>query len=271
MAKGSVWIRSRPTKAGAVRHRVEYRLGGREAPTLFGGSFGTKREASIRKVWILNEIAAGRAPDLNLVAVEKPQAPTLAEAAETWKGSRVDVEQQTQNMHRSAWGRIFKAAPELRSRRVDEVTADDVAELIAALARPRNGRKSYRRETIKKSRDALAMTLDFYGIDPNPGRDKRVKLPKERKAHVPPRSPSTSSGSQRRCRGITSYRCLSSTSAGLGLASWRRLRSATWTSTAARSASAGRSRRTTATGISTYRMISSPRSWRRCPPARTAT
>jgi integrase len=30
------------------------------------------------------------------------------------------------------------------------------------------------------------MVLDHYAIDPNPARDKRVKLPRERKAHVPP-------------------------------------------------------------------------------------
>ena len=30
------------------------------------------------------------------------------------------------------------------------------------------------------------MVLDHYGLDPNPARDKRVKLPRERKAHVPP-------------------------------------------------------------------------------------
>ena len=30
------------------------------------------------------------------------------------------------------------------------------------------------------------MALDFAEVDPNPARDKRVKLPRERKAHVPP-------------------------------------------------------------------------------------
>jgi hypothetical protein len=50
MASGSVWIRTRPTKAGGVRHKVEYRQGGRETPTLIGGSLGTRREASIGRV-----------------------------------------------------------------------------------------------------------------------------------------------------------------------------------------------------------------------------
>jgi integrase len=55
------------------------------------------------------------------------------------------------------------------------------AAIVAALAKA-----DYKRETIKKSRDALAQLLDFHEISPSPARDKRVKLPKERRAHVPP-------------------------------------------------------------------------------------
>lgn len=40
---------------------------------------------------------------------------------------------------------------------------------------------SYRRGTLKKSREAFSMIYDHHGIDPNPVRDKRVKLPHERK------------------------------------------------------------------------------------------
>jgi integrase len=42
------------------------------------------------------------------------------------------------------------------------------------------------RETLRKTRTALAQCLDHHGVDPNPARDDRVKLPKERKAHIPP-------------------------------------------------------------------------------------
>jgi integrase len=178
MARGSVWIRTRPTKSGGVRHRVEYRLGGREAPTLFGGSFGTKREASIRKVWILNEIAAGRAPNLNLLVIEQPHAPTLGEACDTWRETRIDVTEGTRTLHRVSLQRVLDRLG--RSVRIDTITADDVAAMVAAMA------ADYKRETIKKSRDYLANVLDHYEIDPNPAKDKRVKLPRERKAHVPP-------------------------------------------------------------------------------------
>jgi integrase len=43
-----------------------------------------------------------------------------------------------------------------------------------------------RRSTIKKSKDALAMVFDYCDVDPNPARDKRIRLPKERRPHVPP-------------------------------------------------------------------------------------
>jgi hypothetical protein len=177
----SCWLVTRTTKHGERRYRVEYRLGGREAPTRYAGSFRTKLEANLRKSWITGELAALRVPDLTRLTPDRPNAPALVAAADTWRASRVDVVEQTRNMHRSAVGRIFRVAPKMRGRRVDELTVDEVAELIAALVAA-----GYKRETIKKSRDALAMLLDFYAVDPNPARDKRVKLPKERKAHVPP-------------------------------------------------------------------------------------
>jgi integrase len=84
-------------------------------------------------------------------------------------------------MHRSAFARVFKVAPELGSRRVDELTVSDVTALVGALVTAK-----YKRETIRKTRTALAQLLDFYDVKPNPVRDERVKLPRERKAHIPP-------------------------------------------------------------------------------------
>lgn len=76
---------------------------------------------------------------------------------------------------------MWTAAPHLRALPINEVTVEHVTGLIAALAV-----KDFKRGTIAKTRDALAQTLDHHGVDPNPARDKRVKLPRERKAHVPP-------------------------------------------------------------------------------------
>jgi integrase len=177
----SVRIRTRATRDGGRRYRVLYRLGGRESRELYGGSFKTRREAETRRAWIAGELAALRVPDLKRLGAERATALTLADAADRWRASRIDVVEGTQNMHRSAFGRIFKVSPHLRRRRIDALTVDDVIELVAVLvANP------YKRGTIKKSTGALAQLLDHYRVEPNVARDKRVKLPRERKAHVPP-------------------------------------------------------------------------------------
>jgi integrase len=175
------WIRKRRTKDGKLRHIVEYRLGGRETKPQHGGSFKMESLARKRRDWIAGQLVIGVAPDLAAVAVEHPKAPTLLEATETWRASRVDVVEQTGNMHVSSIGRIWKVAPELRTRRVDELTVADVTALIAALAA-----SGYKRETIKKTRHALAQTLDHFSVEPNVVRDKRVKLPRERRPHITP-------------------------------------------------------------------------------------
>jgi integrase len=177
----SSWIVTRATASGGKRFRVLFRTGGRESTPRYAGSFPTKTEALGRKKWVDGELSAMRVPNIAALDVEPVRAPTLAEACETWRASRVDVVEQTGNMHRSSVGRIFKAAPALRTRRVDGLTVDDVTDLLAALTEA-----GYKRETIKKTRDALAMVLDFVALDPNPARDKRVRLPKERKPHIPP-------------------------------------------------------------------------------------
>ena len=177
----SVWLRTYTAKDGSKRHRVFFKVGGRRSTPKYAGSFKTKREALARKAWAAGELANMRVPDVRALAAEEPQAPTLKEAAERWRGSRIDVVEQTGNMHRSAFARIFKVAPALAGRRVNELTVADVADLVSALAAV-----PYKRETIRKTRTALAQTLDFYEVTPNPVRDERVKLPKERKAHIPP-------------------------------------------------------------------------------------
>jgi integrase len=176
-----VWIKTRRTKDGSKRYRVEYRLGGRESKVCYGGSMRTLREATTRRNWISAELVALRVPDIRMVDAAPTRLPLLPDAGERWGASRIDVDEQTQSMHRSAFVRIFKVQPALRERRVDEITVDDATALIAALHAA-----SYKRETIRKTRSVLAQTLDHYEIDPNPMRDQRVRLPRERKPHVPP-------------------------------------------------------------------------------------
>jgi integrase len=174
----SVWIRVRPTKDGGKRYRVEFRLGGREARIRYGGSFATKREATIRVGWIAGELAARRVPELGIPA-EPAAASTLREAARRWQESRVDVAENTRLQHRSAVRMIL---PLLGDRRVDAITAADVADLVVALTA-----KGKARETVRKSLLALAMILDHEGIAPNPARDKvKVRLPRQERPEIVP-------------------------------------------------------------------------------------
>jgi integrase len=174
----SVWIRPRPTKDGGRRFRVEYRLGGRESRIHYGGSFRTMREAKSRRDWIGGELAALRVPDLKLLG-EPALAPPFAEAARRWQESRVDIAEATRLQHRTA---IRKALPALGRRRVDAISAQDVAALVARL-----DAEGAKRESIRKVVNAVAMVLDHAGTAPNPARDRvRIRLPREQRREIAP-------------------------------------------------------------------------------------
>jgi len=176
----SVWIERRETAGRRTRYLVKYRLGGRESAHRYAGSFPTRREALARERWVAGELAAMRVPRPESLADSPNSVPTLGEAAERWRASRVDVVDGTAVGHRVQLGRVL---PLLGTRPVDEITPADVAELVAALHAA--GRK---RETIRKSLGALAQVLDFAGVKDNPARDRvRVRLPRaEREEPSPP-------------------------------------------------------------------------------------
>ena len=56
---------------------------------------------------------------------------------------------------------------------VDEITPQDIADLVGKLHA--DGRV---RDTIRKTKSALAMVFDHAGVSPNPARDPAVKLPR---------------------------------------------------------------------------------------------
>jgi integrase len=173
---GSAWVERRLTPGGNLRYRVRFTLGGSGARKRFGGSFKTTREALLRRQWLAGELAALRVPDLRLLAAEPPQVPTLREAAESWRSSRIDVDEGTRTNDRVNTERIFKHDPGLADLRLDALGPERWARVFADLAEA-----GYRKGTLKKSREAFSMLYDHHAIDPNPVRDKRVKLPHERK------------------------------------------------------------------------------------------
>lgn len=173
----SVWIAKRQTQSGQ-RFRVMFRVGGADTAPRYGGSFKTKREAQARKGWVSGELAAMRLPDLRTLSGDTPKVLTLTEAAAKWRDSRIDVSEGTRVVHRVALDRVL---PTLGTRRVDELTVDDVNALVTAL--DAKGRK---RATIKKSVKYLAAVLDDAGVKPNPARGERVRFPYEEHIELEP-------------------------------------------------------------------------------------
>jgi hypothetical protein len=176
----SSWITTRKTGDGGKR----YRVGGRESATRYGGSFKRKEDANARKRWIDDELAVRRTPDLRSLEVATQHAPTVSEAIERWRASRVDVAEGTRVLHRVALNRVV---PIIGAMRVDEVAVDDVNRLVTELAGA--GKK---RETIRKSVKYLASVLEENGVNPNPARSKRLRLPHEEREEINRRQPRTS-------------------------------------------------------------------------------
>jgi hypothetical protein len=174
----SVFITRRKTKAGKTRHVVRYRLGGRTYPIVHGGSFGKLRDAQERERLIGGELAAGRNPALLLAAMRTPPEPvtveTLAELGERYLVSRVDLDEKTEQIHRSVLNRA-----NIWGGTLDPLlfTFAECQELVGWLMRGDEEHKGLSAATVKKYMNVFAQVLDFAGLDPNPARDRRVKLP----------------------------------------------------------------------------------------------
>jgi integrase len=173
----SVWIKTRRTSAGGSRFRVEYRLGGRESQVRYGGSFKTMRLAKVRRDFIAGELVSQRVPDLRLLSVEPPKALTIAEVGDHWLTSRIEVAESTKTRNRVELDRITRL---VGSVAVDQLTPEQAATFVTDLVA-----EDYSRGTIRKT---LAMILDRERIDPNPVRDKQVKLPREEHEEISPPS-----------------------------------------------------------------------------------
>jgi len=172
----SAWVRRAVLPSGAVRFRVVYRLGGRESPRLYAGSFATKREADERQRWLSGELAARRIPDLRFAAAETM---TLRNLAARWVAARVDVSAGTMETYRVALGRLL---PRLGDEPAEQIDAQSVADLVAELHAA-----GLRKQTIRKTVSVLAMVLDHGRVQPNPARDKlTVKMPREERRELQP-------------------------------------------------------------------------------------
>jgi integrase len=176
----SLTITTRQTTSGP-RYVVRYRLGGRAYPIVHGGSFRTMKAAKARRDFIGGEIAAGRNPaDALRAMVSKVEQPTLT--IEVWSekfiASRIDVDANTIRSYKTALKKVCQTFGDWDS---NAITVDDVAGWVSDLA------ATYKPGTIQLYLLTFRMLIDYIGIDPNPARDPRVKLPKRvREEPTPP-------------------------------------------------------------------------------------
>jgi len=169
----TAYLTERTTKSGA-RWVVRFRLGGRETPLVHAGSFRSKQDATRRRDFITSEIASGRNPAQSLREMQTPTIrATLAERFTEFAKSRIDVGQKAQNQYRNGGARLG----DLAQLDPGEVTIADVAAWVAA-------NKTLAPSTLRIYLGTIQQVLDHVGIDPNPARSKRVKLPARRKGEV---------------------------------------------------------------------------------------
>jgi integrase len=175
----SASITTRMTKAGKPKYEVRYRLGGRAYPVEHGGSFATMREARIRRDLIAGELAAGRNPRILLDSLAATPTPlrTFAQWAEAYQASRVDYAAETTKnaaSHVKAMLRLFG------DRDPATITTSDVQEWIAGLV--------LKPSSVRRYLATLRAVLDYAGVDPNPAKDHRIRLPREQHTTIEPPS-----------------------------------------------------------------------------------
>src|SRR6266576_3352592 len=165
----SVSIRRRQTKSGS-RFQVRYRLGGRAYPLVHGGSFGTMKEARLRRDLVAGELAVGRNPAETLRAlVETPKRRTFADLYDEFTASRVDVAETTRINYGTHRIRLVDL---LGDRDPQAIGWQDVQGGVSSLA------EDLSPLSVRNYLGTLRQVLDFADLDPNPARDRRVKLPR---------------------------------------------------------------------------------------------
>ena len=171
-------IRSRTTKDGEKRYDVRYRLGGRTYGVQHGGTFETLKDAKIRRALIGGELAAGRNPKLVLDQLRDP-APmrTFSSWADAYIASRFDVSAATKEHTNGVLKRLRDA---FGGTAPADITPSMVQEWIASL--------NLKPSSVRSYVGTLRRVLDYAGIDPNPARDRHVRLPRDTRDVIEPPS-----------------------------------------------------------------------------------
>jgi integrase len=175
----SCFIVSRPSKRGRNRFAVRYRLGGRTYPIQHGGAFPTQKEAKARRDLIAGELAAGRNPADLLRSIATPAVVrTFEDVFDSFVASRVDVKPATLENYKTHRIRLVKL---LGTKPPETIRWQDVQDTIGNLA------EELAASSLRGYLATLRLVLDYADVDPNPARDRRVKLPRiEAEVPTPP-------------------------------------------------------------------------------------
>jgi integrase len=156
--------------ASGPRYVVRFRLGGRAYPVVHAGSFKTLKEAKVRRDLVAGEIAAGRNPAellrTMLEPVEIPAVKLLDRWAAEYQASRIDYADDTA---KNTGSHLRAILPTFGSRDPHTITFADVQMWVGGL--------ELKPSSVRRYVATLRLLLDYAGVDPNPARDKRVKLP----------------------------------------------------------------------------------------------
>jgi len=174
----SARIRTRTVGDGTKRYIVLYRRGGRYYPTESLGTFRRLRDAQQRRDLVSGWLAQGVNPKAALAELQKPPATvrTFGEWGELYQASRVDLDERTMknvNSHLLRLNETFAGTDPF------DHTPDDWQQWVAA-------NTDLQPSSLKRYLATGKLVLDYAGVDPNPARDPRVKLPPIRRTEPTP-------------------------------------------------------------------------------------
>jgi integrase len=142
-----------------------------------GGSFRTLRDARLRRDLISGELAAGRDPAEALRQQPEPrkvETQTLRTIAARFESSRVHMSPNGRKNISSHLPRILGTFGDRDPRTIG---FGDVQDWIAANTKTPANAGGLEPSSLSRYFATLRQLLEFAGVDPNPAKDKRVKLP----------------------------------------------------------------------------------------------
>ena len=154
----SVHIRRIVLASGSVRHRVRYRLGGRETEHRHGGSFRTRRQAEARTVDRGRAGGNARARPARRGARAGERAPGGRAVAPLAPG----LSPATLNVHRKSLAHVLDA---FGDRAPESLSIPEVDEWVGILAGPSRARGPSRRSSAPPRWSSIT-----HGVSPNPFR-----------------------------------------------------------------------------------------------------